>query len=86
VPHSPTPPANGWPRGPVLKSPNGDAHTEADVCPERHCADVDADVDAVPQGDEEVTEQPPPTPAKDEILAGSQMPALVPVAVGVSEV
>jgi vacuolar protein sorting-associated protein 54 len=85
VPLSPTPPVNGKPRGPLPKSPNGDAHMDVDAGPERHHADVDAGVDAVTQGDEEAAEQPPPTPAKDETLAGSRTSALVPVAVGASE-
>jgi hypothetical protein len=70
----------------VPRSPNGDAHADADVGPNCHRADGDADADdAVSQEDGEVTEQPPPTPAKDESVAGGRTHALVPVAVGTSE-
>jgi hypothetical protein len=84
VPPSSTLPVNGEPWGSVPKSPNGDAHADVDVGPERHCVDTDADIDAVPQGDEEAAEQPP-TPAKDKVLAGSRTSASVPVAVSASE-
>jgi vacuolar protein sorting-associated protein 54 len=84
VPPSSTPPVNGEPWGSVPKSPNGDAHADVDVGPERHCVDTDADIDAVPQGDEEAAEQPP-TPAKDKVLVGSRTSASVPVAVSASE-
>jgi hypothetical protein len=83
VPLLPTPTVNSKPREPVPKSPNGDAHADADVGPGRHHAD--ADVDAVLQGDKEAAAHQPPTPAKDEALAGSRTPALVAVAVGASE-
>jgi hypothetical protein len=86
VPPSSTPPVNREPWGSVPKSPNGDAHADVDVGPERHCVDTDADINAVLQGDEEAAEHPLPMPAKDETLAGSRTSALVPVAVGASEV